>query len=101
MKRKMTRFALGGNRGIFGAMGFTDAAPAGAARAPFSRRSCPSAMAPTPTPHWRKNQRRVRSLRHSAMACSCFVMASFPCDGLVEVQEDAGHDGIGSELRGR
>src|SRR4051812_44650216 len=60
---KMTRLALGAKCGDLGAVG---SATVGDAAADLSApRREPRAMEPRPTPHWRKNQRRVTSLAYS------------------------------------
>src|SRR5262245_47298983 len=100
----MTRFARGLKCGCLGASG--SAGSPGAAALPAERlreRSEPRAIEPSPTRHWRKNQRRVRYSRWSQAACwrRSMVIASLLGDRLVEVQDHARHDGHGRELRGR
>src|SRR5690242_31455 len=71
----MTRFAFGLKWGCFGARG-----PDGtlvAARAASSPSNDARAIEPRPTPHWRKNQRRVMNLARSARRSSIKLSFAF------------------------
>src|SRR4051812_28229683 len=77
----MTRFALAGKWGFLGARGLAEA-DAPDAVLPLS--SSASAIAPMPTPHCLKNQRRVRNFEYSDwnsgfIMCFLVTRASSPC----------------------
>src|SRR5258708_23642946 len=91
----MTRFALGLKCGDFGARGFE---PVGDV-APSALSSCKRdarAIEPSPTPHCRKNQRRVMSRAYSERRWTVrlkeFIeLLSFLRDRLIEIQNRSAH----------
>src|SRR5437867_11238915 len=95
----MTRLAFGLKCGCLGARELTPAIFPAAETLPCPR-SDPRAMAPKPTPHSLKNQRRVICWRYWLKKCSCLVMASFFGDGFVQVQQHARDNSICGQLRG-
>src|SRR5262245_9119031 len=74
MNRKITLFALAGKCGFFGASGLSDSPAA------LSPSSDASATVPRPTPHSRKNQRRVRWGLYSAVSWCSGVIARLTAD---------------------
>src|SRR5581483_2100136 len=94
----MTRFALAGSGGSFGAMGLDSMAEA---RAMLWARSEFSAIAPRPTPHSLKNHRRVIPSRYFSNISSCFVIVSLLGDRLVQIQQHARKHGVASQLARR
>src|SRR5215471_1100948 len=85
----MTRLALGLKCGCLGARGLVTA-DAVAPLAFSGARSDERAIEPSPTPHWRKNQRRVISLAYSQRSsCSRVNISSLFGYRFVEVQDSA------------
>src|SRR5712671_4755950 len=98
----MTRLALGLKCGDFGAREFE---PVGEV-APSALSSCKrdaSAIEPSPTPHWRKNQRRVISRayseRRSAVRLKEFIeLLSFLRDRLIQIQNRSAYHSPGCDF---
>src|SRR6266567_3437980 len=94
----MTRLAFGAKCGFLGASGYTPVILL-AAESLFSPSKVPKAIAPRPTPHSLKNQRRVMCCRYALKKCSGVVMGSFFGDGFVEIQKHPRDDGVSGPLR--
>src|SRR5437868_476857 len=91
----MTRLALGLKCGCLGASGLL---LSGAAQ-PLRAKSWPSAMAPRPTPHLSKNQRRVISVGFlPRYKCAWQFMFSLFRNRFVQIQQCARDNGVGREL---
>src|SRR5256885_7359066 len=93
----MTRLAFALKWGCLGASGLL---LIGAAQ-PLREKSWPSAMAPRPTPHFSKNQRRVISVGFlPRYKCAWQFMMSLFRNRFVQIEQCARNDGVGGELGG-
>ena len=93
MNRKITRLAFGAKCGCFGASGSL-----ARRRSPIRPAGAPSAIAPRPTPHCSKNQRRVICFGSIAIKMILAVHRLFLGDRFVQVQQHARDDRPGGQL---
>src|SRR3954463_8666703 len=93
----MTRLAFGLKWGCLGASGLL----LSCAGQPVPAKSWPSAIAPSPTPHFSKNQRRVISVGFlPRYKCDWQFMFSLFRNRFVQIEQRARNNGVSSELRG-